>query len=564
MRIAKVVLFSLLSLVAACSGGGDGGGDPLESIVVAPDGATIDTGTTIEMRATGVTKNGRHLPVTGTTWTATNGTIDADGNFTPSAAGDAVISASAQGFEADATVHVVAAGTLDALVVDAATGAGITGAFVSLVATTGASAVTVGDGTTTLTGSFSGEVDLLVRATNYHPVALYDVKVKDLRVPMRSSVSSPSGTLTGTIDFREAYDRDDPPSGSLWVGFVGAAIKGNILAFGFDSLLGPNRPLTDCGLPVDAPSNVYIHGCTAEYIAGGPAGPSAAWALGGEVTLQEISEIASNTGSSDLGVILAQALPIFQRFFYAVETGLTIASNQTLSGIDLVLDTRLSQTANLEVPPRPVTDPNPLVVAAADLGATGFVPVGLGIVEGENELTATIKVPPLADSFVDSSYIFLVVTQEGGTGTAGAEQQIAVLSRGNKSTSGVVLPDFFVPPAFNSFQGTGSTRVFAHAATDGADFTLQTFSRTVTSGTGGAAVVDRYEWDVLTAGGSTGYTLPALAGTHAAMTGGNWTVQSVGLESQTYEAVLTPAAPVDVTTYFNDANRIVITNADVD
>lgn len=564
MRVGKLVLFSLLSLVAACSGGGNGGGDSLENIVVAPNGATVDSGTSIEMRATGVTSSGRHIPVTGTTWAATNGTIDANGNFTPSAAGDAVITATAEGLEASATVHVVAPGTLDALVVDAATGTGITGAFVSLVSSSNASAVTAGDGTATVTGTFSGEVDVLVRATNYHPVALYDVKVKDLRIPMRSSVSSPSGSLTGVIDFTTAYDRDDPPAGSLWIGFAGAAIKGNILAFGFDSLLGPDRSLQECGFDFQAPSNVFIHGCTSSYIAGAPAGPTAAWSLGGEVTLQELADIANNAGSSDLGVILAQALPIFQRFYYAVETGLTVAGNQTLSGIDLVLDTRLSRTAELEVPPRPVSDPNPLVVAAADLGATGLVPVGLGIVDGENTLTTSIKVPPLEDAFQDSSYIFLVVSQEGGTGTAGAGQQVAVLSRGNKSTSGVVLPDFFVPPAFASFQGNGETRVFDHAETAGADFTLQTFSRTVTQGTGGAAVVDRYEWDVLTAGSSTGYTLPALAGTHAAMAGGSWTVQSVGLESQTYEAILTPAAPVDATSYFNDANRIAITNAAVE
>ena len=49
----------------------------------------------------------------------------------------------------------------------------------------------------------------------------------------------------GITEFTTAFDRNDPPSGSLWVGVAGPSIKGNILSFGLDSLLGPSRPITE-------------------------------------------------------------------------------------------------------------------------------------------------------------------------------------------------------------------------------------------------------------------------------------------------------------------------------
>lgn len=549
--------------VAGCSGG-NGGGDPLDHLVVAPDGATIDTQTTVQIRATGVTRSGRMVPVSGVEWEASSGTVSGE-EFSSTTEGDAVLTATAEGVEGSGTIHVVAPGSMDLLVVDAATGTAIQGAFVSLVSTTGGSAVTAGDGTASVTNAaVSGPIDLSVRATNYHPVTLYGVKVRDARIPMRPVDPPAPGSFKGVIDFQEAYDRNDPPSGSLWVGVAGPSIKGNLLSFGFETLLGPDRSITIAGLTVDAPSNVFVYGITADYEAPAPAGATAAWALGGEVTLQEITDIASNTGSSDLGTILAEAIPIFSRFYYAIESGLTVQANQTLSGIDLVLDTKLARTAKLAIPPRPVTDPNPLLVAAADLGEEGLVPVGLAVVDGDAALSAEMKVAPLDDAaFTDSSYVFLSVAQEGGTGSGSADQQIAVLERGVQDVGNVEFPDFFVPPAVSAFTSDAATRTFDFPTTTGAAFTFHTFSRTVVSGSGANAVETTYEWDVAAGAEATGFVLPALAGTHGAMAGGNWTVQTLGLESRTYESLLAPSSTVDLGTYFNDADRIVITRKDV-
>lgn len=562
--IAFLFIAAAGSLGAAGCSGGKGGGDPIDHLVVAPDGATIDTQTTVEVRATGVTRSGRMVPVTGVVWEASVGTVSGN-EFSSNVEGDAVLTATAEGVEGTGTIHVVAPGTMDLLVVDAATGAAIQGAFVSLVSTTGGSAVTAGDGTASVANAaVSGAVDVTVRATNYHPVTLYGVKVREARIPMRPVSPPAPGSFKGVIDFQEAYDRNDPPSGSLWVGVAGPSIKGNILSFGFESLLGPDRQITIAGLTVDAPSNVFVYGITADYEAPAPAGVTAAWALGGEVTLQEITDIASNTGSSDLGTILAEAIPIFTRFYHAVEGGLNVQSSQTLSGVDLVLETKLAKTAKLQIPPRPVSDPNPLLVAAADLGEAGLVPVGLAVVDGDTALSADMKVAPLDNpAFTDSAYVFLSVAQEGGTGSGSAEQQIAVLERGVQDVGSVQFPDFFVPPAVSGFTSDASTRAFDFPATTDANFTFHTFSRTVVSGSGGNAVETTYEWDVTTAGDATGFVLPAIAGTHGAMAGGNWTVQTLGLESRTYESLLVPQASVDLGTYFNDADRIVITRRDV-
>lgn len=564
VRVALAM--GLVLTAAACTGGSDGG-DPLDHLEVSPDGATIDTGTSIRVRATGVTKSGRHVEVEGVTWTASAGSVDGSSNFSSTAAGDATLTAMAEGVEGTATIHVVAPGSATVQVVDATTGTGIDGAFVNVVLASGSagtSAVTTGGGNATLSGaSVAGELDIHVRATNYHPVTVYGAKVKSLRIPMRPVTAAAAGSFSGVIDFETAYDRDAPPSDppSLWIGFAGSAIKGNILSFGFDGLLGPNRPVDLGGLQFEAPSNVFIYGATEDYVAGSPAGATAAWALGVEVELQEVLDIAGNAGSSDIGTILREAIPIFERAFHVVRTGLTITANQELQNQDLVLDTKIAKTASLSVPPRPVNDPNPIMIAAAQLeNDLGLVPVGLGLVDGENTLEASMKVRPLTGELEGSSYVFVTVSQEGGTGAGSADQQLAVLARGVTDIGSVEQPEFFVPPAYTSFTSNASTRTFSYAATAGADLVFSTFSY-ASAATNDDVV---FQWDVIAPGDSTGFVLPMTTGTSGATAGGSWTVQTLGLESETYDGIFVPGAKVDASTYFDDANRIVLTNADVD
>ncbi len=551
----------LVLTISACSGGGNGG-DPVESLLVSPDGATVDAGTSIHVRATGVTASGRHVDVTGVTWTATAGTVDANSDFSSAAPGDAVLTATAEGVEGTGTIHVVATGSATVQIVDASTGAGIDGATIVAVSASNATVVTSGGGNATVTNAaIAGPVDWFVSATNYHPVSVYDLKAKAIRIPMRPIASSGAGEFSGIIDFETAYNRDTPPSDppSLWLGFAGAGIKGNILSFGFEGLLGPERPVSLGGLNFNAPSNVFIYGATTDYVAGAPAGDNAAWALGVQVELQEILDIASNVGSSDIGTILREAIPIFERAYHTVRTGLTITANQELQNQDLVLDTKMSKKASLSVPPRPVTDPNPIIIAAAELGDLGLVPVGLGLVDGDATLTANVAVRPLTGELADSSYVFVTVAAEGGTGSGTTNQQVAVLARGVQDIGGVQQPDFFVPPAENGFTSSASTRTFAYPATAGADLVFSTFSY-ATAATNDNVV---FQWDVITAGDSTGFVLPATTGTSGATAGGSWTVQTLGLESRTYESLFVPGTAVDASSYFNDANRLVLTNAGV-
>lgn len=559
LRVSLAFLSSLALLAAGCSGGGGGGSfsDPLDHLVVSPDGATIDTSTTVAVKATGVTKTGRHVEVTGVTWEASAGSVSGD-QFTPSAAGDATLTATAEGKTGTGTIHVEATGTLDVQVVDAATGAGIQAATV-MVLGSGGTASTAADGSATVTGSFSGAVGVQATATNYVPMTLFDVKARKIRIPLRPVNPPAGGGFNGTIDFHTAFQSDDPPSGSLWVGIAGPSIKGNVLAFGLDSLLGPSRPISISGFNLDAPSNVFVYGVTTDYEAVAPAGSTVAWALGGEITLQQITDVIGS-GSSDLGSVITQLLPTFNTFYYTVKDGLTITSNQTLQGQDLILDTKLENVTTLNVPPRPDTDPNPLVVGAIDFGAEGFVPAGLTVVDGETAPSTTVHVPKLEGQFADKSYVYLTVSQEGGLGSSNSDQQLAVLSRGLTKQTTVDMPEFLVPPAVGSFSATGATRVVSYPATQDAQLTLQTFSRSVAVGTSGSIT---YEWDVATDGASTGYTLPMVAGTNAMAAGAGWTVQSLGLESETYDALLSQGAPVDLSSYFGDADRVVITHANV-
>ena len=551
-------VFLLLVAAAACSGGKSGFSDPVDHLLVSPDGATIDSTTSIEVRAAGVTKSGRHVDVAGVTWVASAGAVTGT-QFTPAGAGDATLTATAAGKTGTGTIHVIAPNTMDVTVVDAATGAGIQGASVTLLVGTGA-VVTAAGGAGSFTGNFSGKVAIHTTAINYYPVTLYGVAAKKLKIPMRPVNPAPPGSFTGDLDFQTAFNADQPPVGSLWIGLAGPSIHGNILAFGIDSLLGPTRPISIVSINVDAPSNVVVYGFTPPYIAPAPAGPTAAWALGGPVEFSQITDILGG-GGSDIGTVITGLLPTFNGFYYTLKQNLTIASNQTLQGQDLVLDRKLSKVFTLDVPPRPVTDPNPLVVGAVDLGEPqGFVPAGLTAVQGETTPSAEIRVPALTGELAGKSYLFLTVTQDGGFGSSGnVNQQLAILSRGITGQSTVQMPEFLTPPALGSFSATGATGVAMFPASTGAQLTLQTFTKTVVMGTGSNATATIYEWDVATPADSTGFTLPMVAGTNGASSGAAWTVQSLGLESQTYDALLTPGNSSDLSSYFNDANRIVIT-----
>lgn len=553
-------------LATGCSGSDSGGSssEKIETLVVAPDGATIDTGTTLQLRATGRTASGRFIDVTDVEWTASAGTISADGLFTPAGASAGVtITAEAAGHDGEASVAVVEPGTLSVTVVDAASGLPIAGAEISLV-TSSAGVLTIGDGTATLSGA-SGTIDVQVVATNFHPMTIYGLKTKVIRIPLRPENPPPGGFFEGVLDFTEAYNSDTPEPGSLWIGIGGPGIKGNILAFGLDSLLGPTRPVNISGFELDAPSNLYVHGFTDPYIASAPAGETVAFGLGGEVEISAITDVIAG-GTSDLGEVIAELLPIFNTFHYSTRENVTVASNQTLPGQDMALTQSLSKRATLNVGPRPWTDPNPLVVAALDFGTDlGFVPAGLNIVDGETETVSNIQVPPLSGDFEDKTYVFLVVSQEGGLG-ASTDQQVAVLSRGHTRVSNVVTPDFLTPPSIGTFSGNGATLTFDYGVSAGADFLFHTFARTLSLGTdgGGNPITETYEWDVVAPGDSDGFVLPMVLATSGAQAGGSWTVQSLGLQSQTYDSLFTPNSPIDASSYFNDANRVVITNADVD
>lgn len=561
-RLLVVAVAAVAGIAAGCSGGEGGSGsssDPVVEVVVAPSGATIDTSTDLRMKATGVTESGRQVALEqDVEWSSDNGTIDADGTFTPGSAGTANITALWDDLEGSGTVTVVAPGTLTVTIVDAATLQAIEGAAVALVGSADNPVMTGADGGAELEGEFAGAVDVIVTAEGYWPLTVFGLKNKLARLPIRAHVPPPTGTFDGVIEFEEAFESDSPEAGNLWVGIGGPAVKGNILAFGLDALLGEDRTLQILGSDVNAPSNLYVHGITDNYVARAPSGESVIFAMGGEVPISEITDLIEG-GSDDLGEIIAALIPIFNSFYYTANTGVMVPESPTvLHDQDLVLDTPLSRRATLAVPARPIADPNPLVVATVDFGPEfGFLPAGLNIVDGENETGSTVRVPPLTGVFDQRSYMFLVVSQEGGLGGSNDDQQIAVLARGVTSLGDdVQLPEFLDPPPLAGFSGVAGTATFGHGATAGADFVFHTLTRDYDSGT--------VEWDVLAPGDSDGFVLPMMTGTHAATAGGNWTVQTLGMVSQTYESLFVPGASVNATNYFNDANRVVITNASVE
>ena len=545
-------LLGILAIGCACSAGegADDSGDPLVGLVVEPSSVDIDTETPIRMRAVAVTESGRFLPVEAPiTWSVSTseggsdfageldyGSVSTAGVFTPGYPTDVFVRASADGLEGSAYLHVIPPGSIDVAFFDAFEAGSPLSGVVSLGSTAGVPIVTNG----TITGDFSGPVDVTFTADGFWPLTLMGVRTRSVAVELRRIVPPLSvQEVSGELDFSGAYA---PASDRTRLGFAGTWKQGNILGRDLQSLLGAaSREETVLGIPVTVPDGVYVAGETGPYLAGEYMFEYA-YALGADVATSDLEALLSE--EPDLGAAIEALLPEFDSV--GVLRYLLDADE------DIELDIA-ARHVTLHVPPLPLTDPTPLVIAVSQIGeeTPGRIPVGIGTVAPETS-EAEIPIPARRGVLEGRKLSFFVVCEEDS-------RRAAVRSHESADLASVSLPEFLEPVPVASFVSDAASRTFTFQRVPGADFHLHAFRRL----DGGEV----REWDVVTPPDWDGFVLPpAVSGSHAALAGGTWTSYAVGLASETYESVRFQNGFVSAE--WNrippDANRLVVTTVPIE
>lgn len=337
------------------------GVDNVDSCEVATRAGSIRQGATVELVAVAKNENGAVLPAIGFTWASdkTNVVAIAGSIATGGAeAGTANLTASVEG---KATVNCAVAflnfptvGAADArvVVVDDTTGAPVSGANVTVIATGGASmnGTTGADGSATITGGGTPE-SVTVTAAGHQYVSVIQPGTNDIFLPLPAY---PNEAVAG--GFRGSVDISATRAADIKLGIAGPSLPSNLLDFGLEALIGdPVKTVIDAPElslnmeEVDLPGGVMLGlgakmftndktgarcqgsepgagelGC---YVARAPAGKGAAWVLAGQLKLSEVTPIATQLsgalgggGTDDLpiGELLTAVLPLLRSLNHGI------------------------------------------------------------------------------------------------------------------------------------------------------------------------------------------------------------------------------------------------------
>lgn len=355
---------------------GDMGPAPSWELALSPDDLAVGVGAELLLVLRGVSPEGEHLSPEAR-WTTTDpGVLEvaADGTVRAVAAGTAEVVAEVDGDEARARVQVDGEGTLR--VEARADGVALADAHVFLGdAELG---LTGGDGVLVVTGIPGEAAVVSVLHAGYTGVSLLGVVGRELVVELPPLVTDDVPRV-GTVDLSVV----DASPGDLAVALAGTELPESPWAVRWDDLVGPARAVTVLGVDVDLPANLVIDGYADTWEI---AGSGRSWALAGALPLSEA--LAAGAGESDPVALLAAHLD-----------GAWAGSTD---GVDVPLDTRISEAVAVSWPALPVGVEAPLL-----LPLDGRVPVGIGV--GGPDVGAVPGAPTEV----------LALAQSGGLGVGG-------------------------------------------------------------------------------------------------------------------------------------------------
>ncbi|MCB9651052.1 MAG: hypothetical protein H6730_31345 [Deltaproteobacteria bacterium] len=325
--------------------------DQVASCEVVTRSTSVREGGKVSLAAVAKNTNGAVLPGIPFEWTSDNtGAVSISGTDAVGGTeqGSASVSAKPEG-RADLTcarpVSItnfpnVAQGDVRVVVVADDSGAAVADAQVILMAGGANNANTTADGVATFTGV--GAVDsVTVIKAGWQYFTVVQPGTNDIYIPLpRKTDATKAGGFRGVIDISATKKAD------IKLGLAGPAIPNNLLDFGLETLVGDFVP-TEIDAPelgledtIDLPGGLVLGlsnktftsdqlrcqgvtpgtgelGC---FLTQTPAGPSAGWALAGQLKLAQVTSIANELsgaiggGGSDLpiGDILTAVLPLLR------------------------------------------------------------------------------------------------------------------------------------------------------------------------------------------------------------------------------------------------------------
>ena len=331
------------------------------------------------------------------------------------------------------------------VVVEDGVGAPVADAMVTVIdGETVSTASTAADGSVTIAGATAGLDSVTVEKDGWQLFTVIAPGTADIYIPLpRDNDNTVAGGIRGVLDLSQTT------ADAIKFGFAGPAIPSNLLDFGAESLIGDILPTDTSALAIlsDAipeelplPTGTLLTLADSQITAGpercvGPIvpgpddlgcyltrmapGPSASWALGGQVAIGDLTSLITELsgllggdgGDIPITDILEGVLPLLRLFNHGVNTSVTadqfpkvsvpgqsvdcsdpdlpnydeicVADFSRYVEQDMILTQPLSILSTVDMPDLPLTQTSTctsgaVVLAASFVDGRGLVPLGLG------------------------------------------------------------------------------------------------------------------------------------------------------------------------------------------
>lgn len=426
--------------------------EQVASCTVVTRDSALSSGASLTLTAVATNQNGATIGGIDFEWSSSaDGVVAVDGNTATGGAtqGTAVLTAqpagttiSCGGEVSIANFPAVAATETRVVVVQDGVGTPVDQAEVIVAtATDVVTATTTADGTVTVAVTGTDIRSVTVVKDGWELLTVVEPGVNDIYIPLPKI---PDTTVAG--GFRGLMDLSQLSAADIQVGFVGPAIPSNVLDFGVEELVGDlltteiRAPEVGLDIVEDLPGGLLLAlgaqrftettekclgaepgpldlGC---YLARAPAGPTATWALGGQLRLgditgliNELSGLLGGSGDADIPIsdILTGVIPLLRRLSHGINASLVTEEFPKIDGQadfaryvrdDIALTQGLSILASVGVPDLPTVGSGncaagAVMVTGSNLPGRGLIPLGLSA--GLAKATDDCQVAGVSEAF---------------------------------------------------------------------------------------------------------------------------------------------------------------------
>lgn len=333
------------------------------------------------------------------------------------AVGEATVTADWGDRQAQAKVLVSADGMLSIQVIDSTAGVPLED---MRVVVEGNTYFTDPAGRVSVDTQGEGTQDILVYSADAHLYAsalFLDVSTQEMILPMRARGADDPGlaVLQGSVDLSGTLlsGPDEKGAGLITIGLGASSFQQGALFFPLEQLFAANRSLSVEGIPIEAPSNLFVRDYGESWQGTAHPGPVSAWAFGGPVPRSELAQ-----GLSGVAEALQFLVPHFDAFTWTQVAGIE-AEAGAVHTADLTPNLPFDDRIEVLLPVLPEgisTATDALLIALSGPGDAGPVLTGMG--QGTGAMMMSRVSPEEIDG--EQGQV-LAIAQVGGFGTDGAQ-----------------------------------------------------------------------------------------------------------------------------------------------